>query len=160
MTSPTTPEEPRKVKGSHKFLAGIALTVGLAVALTLLLSQRGLYQIYRFRSERLTLERENARLAAENARLAHTIDRLQHDPEMIQDLIRRELNCVKKNDIIFQLPPDGPDKPASSSALSAVSPPAAVAPYAGARTDLGKRRFAWEALEVAPKKAKPGSPAR
>ena len=51
------------------------------MALVLLFSHRGFYQIYRFRQERLQLEQENARLAAENARLARTIDRLQHDPE-------------------------------------------------------------------------------
>ncbi len=54
------------------------------------------------------LEQENARLAAENTRLARTIDRLQHDPVLIQDLIRQELNFVKKNEIIFQFPPEKP----------------------------------------------------
>jgi cell division protein FtsB len=160
MTSATTSEEPRKVKGSHKLLAGIALTLGVVMALTLLFSHQGLYQIYRFRSERLKLEQENARLEAENARLAHTIDRLHHDPEMIQDLIRRELNFVKKNEIIFQLPPGGPDKPAPSPATSTVAPPAAASPNTGAQSHTGKERFAWEALQGAPKKAVPGSALR
>ena len=56
----------------------------------------------------LRLEQENTRLAAENDRLARTIDRLQHDPVFIQDLIRQELNFVKKNEIIFQFPPEKP----------------------------------------------------
>jgi hypothetical protein len=43
-------------------------------------------------------------LAEESARLARTIDRLRRDPEFIQDLIRRDLNFVKKNEIIIQLP--------------------------------------------------------
>jgi hypothetical protein len=76
--------------------------------LVVLFSHRGLYQIYHFRHERVRLEQENARLAAENARLARTIDRLQHDPVLIQDLIRQELNFVKKNEIIFQFPPEKP----------------------------------------------------
>ena len=83
--------------------------------------------------ERLHLDQENARLAEENARLARTIDRLQHDPEMIQDLIRRELNFVKKNEIIFQLPPDGQSKPAASPALPRLAPPAMPAANTGAQ---------------------------
>jgi cell division protein FtsB len=153
MTSPTTPEETRKVKGSHRLLAGMALTLGVVLALGLLFSHRGLYHIYRFRQERVRLEQENARLAAENARLARTIDRLHHDPEMIQDLIRRELNFVKKNEIIFQLPPGSQDKPAPAPATPTAAPPAAASPQAGAKSDPGKKRFAWESLEGAPQKA-------
>jgi cell division protein FtsB len=155
MTSATTPEEPRKVKTSYKLLAGTALTLGVVMALMMLFSHRGLYQFYLFRSERLKLEQENTRLEAENARLARTIDRLQHDPEMIQDLIRRELNFVRKNEIIFQLPPGGQDKPAPSPDTSA-----AASPKTGTQSDPGKKRFAWEALEGAPKKAVPASSPR
>ena len=74
----------------------------------ILFSHRGFYHMYRFRQEGLRLEQENIRLAAENDRLARTIDRLQHDPEYIQDRIRQELNFVKKNELIFQFPPDKP----------------------------------------------------
>ena len=153
MTSPTTPEETRKVKASHRLLAGVALTLGVVLALGLLFSHRGLYQIYRFRQERVRLEQENSRLAAENARLARTIDRLHHDPEMIQDLIRRELNFVKKNEIIFQLPPGVQDKPAPAPATPTAAPPAAASPQAGTKGDQDKKRFAWESLEGAPPKA-------
>jgi len=94
--------------GGYRLLVGIALTMGVVMVLVVLFSHRGLYQIYRFRHERLRLDQENARLAAENLRLARTIDRLHNDPIFIQDLIRQELNFVKKNDIIFQFPPEKP----------------------------------------------------
>jgi hypothetical protein len=58
--------------------------------------------------------------------LARTIDRLQHDPVLIQDLIRQELNFVKKNEIIFQFPPE---KAANAPDLSAIG--ASEAPAAG-----------------------------
>jgi len=128
MTSPaTTPTEPIGFKGGRKLLVGLALLLGAALLLGVFFSHRGLYQIYRFRPERVRLDQENARLTAENARLARTIDRLQHDPELIQDLIRRELNFIKKNEIIFQLPPAGLTKP------QVLPPSAAVAPLGGPR---------------------------
>jgi cell division protein FtsB len=108
MTSPRTSPDSQKAGGGYKLLGGITLTVVVAMVGVLLFSHRGLYQIYRLRHERLRLEQENARLGAENARLARTIDRLHHDPVLIQDLIRRELNFVKRNDLIFQFPPETP----------------------------------------------------
>jgi cell division protein FtsB len=128
MTSPEGPNEgqkPKILRGSHKLLAVIALALGLALVFVVF-SHRGLYEIYRFRKEKLLLEQEISKLAAENERLARTIERLQHDPEMVQDLIRRELNFTKKNEIIFQLPPEtggkSPLPPASPQAEPAAAP--------------------------------------
>jgi cell division protein FtsB len=109
MTSPGSSVETPKVGGvggSYKLLAGIALIVGVSMVLVILFSHRGFYNVFRFRQEWLRLEQDNVRLAAENDRLTRTIDRLQHDPEYIQDRIRQELNFVKKNELIFQFPPD------------------------------------------------------
>jgi len=106
MTSAGSSVETPKVGGSYKLLAGIALIVGVSMVLVIMFSHRGFYNVLRFRQEWLRLEQDNVRLAAENDRLARTIDRLQHDPEYIQDRIRQELNFVKKNELIFQFPPD------------------------------------------------------
>jgi cell division protein FtsB len=108
MTSSSVSVETQKGGGGYKFLGWIALPLGVVMVLVILFSHRGLYQIYRFRTELVGLEQENTRLAAENARLARTIDRLQHDPVLIQDLIRQELNFVRKNEIIFQFTPEKP----------------------------------------------------
>jgi cell division protein FtsB len=149
MTSPTTPVESAKVKGSRKLLAGVAVLLGVVMLAVVLFSHRGLYQIYRFQHERLHLDQENARLAEENARLARTIDRLQHDPEMIQDRIRRELNFVKKNEIIFQLPPDRQSKPAEAPAPAGAASKVEPSVKPGASPDAGNR--SWGSLEGAPK---------
>jgi cell division protein FtsB len=100
------------MRGGPRVLLLLTVIVGMATALIVFFSQHGLYKIYRLRQERARLEGENARIARENARLARTIDRLHQDPEMIQDLIRRDLNFVKKNEIIIQLPgKEGPKPP-------------------------------------------------
>ncbi len=115
MTSAPAPAETNKVRNNHLLLVGVTLALGALLGFLVFFSHRGLYQIYRFRTERTLQEQDNARLAAENERLARTIDRLQHDPEFIQDLIRRELNFVKKNEVIFQLPPALGTKPEAPS---------------------------------------------
>jgi cell division protein FtsB len=123
MTSPSTSAENPKVGGSFKFLGWIALALGIITISVVLFSHSGLYQFYRFRHERQRLEQENVRLAVENARLARTIDRLQHDPVLIQDLIRQELNFVKKNEIIFQFPPEKPVAALHNSGIDATAHP-------------------------------------
>jgi cell division protein FtsB len=135
MTSPRASVNTQRLGGGYKLLAGIALTMGVVMVLVILFSHRGLYQIYRLRHERLRLDQENARLAAENARLARTIDRLHHDPVLIQDLIRKELNFVKKDEIIFQFPPEKPETaPELADTNNGEAPPPARVHALSART--------------------------
>lgn len=140
MTSPESSVETPKVGGNYKLLAGIALVVGMSMVLVIMFSHRGFYHVFRFRQEWLRLEQDNVRLAAENDRLARTIDRLQHDPEYIQDRIRQELNFVKKNELIFQFPPD---KSGTAPHLTATGggdtpPPARVQAIAEQKTGSAK----------------------
>jgi cell division protein FtsB len=140
MTSPESSVETPKVGGSYKLLAGIALIVGVSMVLVIMFSHRGFYNVLRFRQEWQRLEQDNARLAVENDRLARTIDRLQHDPEYIQDRIRQELNFVKKNELIFQFPPDksgtGPHQTAAGTGET--PPPAGVQAIAERRAGAAK----------------------
>jgi cell division protein FtsB len=152
MTSPTAQVEDTKAKGSRKLLAGVAIALGLVMVGLVLFSHRGLYQIYRFRHDQVLLDQENARLTEENARLTRTIDRLQKDPEMIQEFIRRELNFVKKNEIIFQLPPGREAKQAVPSPASSVVSPAEPPAKTEAAAAGGKPSWVWRFLEGAPKR--------
>jgi cell division protein FtsB len=151
MTSPNIPVLAPQVKGRHKLLVAVILVLGVALVSAVFLSHRGLYQIYRFRQEKTHLDQENARLAAENERLAHTIDRLQNDPEMIQDLIRRELNFVRKNDIILQLPPTMGATPPIPAAPAKPEPGALNGPKNGAPGAAASKGNAWGTLDGAPK---------
>ena len=125
----------QKVKKNRRFLMGVTAIVGLALAFLVVYSHQGLYRIYRLRQERQAVEQENARLLAENTRLARTIDRLHHDPQMIQDLIRRELNFIKKNEIIFQFPPE----PGQTATHHLQGGPPHHRPGAGDRYDRPRR---------------------
>jgi cell division protein FtsB len=158
MTSPTTLVEAPKGKGSPKLLLGVALILLALMAVVVFFSHRGLYQIYRLRQEQLRLDQRNAQLAEENARLTRAIDRLQHDPEMIQEFIRRELNFIKKNEIIFQLPPGSQSKTSAASSASRVAlPEPPPANSEAAPKESGKAAWVWQFLEGAPN-PRPSSP--
>jgi cell division protein FtsB len=115
-----------KAKFSTKSVA--IATLGLVSILLFLVffSHRGLFKIYHLRQEKNRLEAENRRLAEENDRLARTIDRLHNDPQMIQDLIRKELNFVKKNEIIVQLPTPKKDDLVKAVIVPDRPPPASM----------------------------------
>jgi cell division protein FtsB len=100
-----------RIAGRRQLIVLCSAIFGLAVIFLLLFNRHGHYKTYQLGQERTRLDWENARLAEENTRLGRTIDRLHHDPEMIQDLIRQELNFVQKNEIIIQLPEPGGPKP-------------------------------------------------
>ncbi len=104
MAQESLPTGVTRLKGIHKALVALTVLCGVVAVFFVFFSRQGIFQIYQLRQERQRLELENARLAQENERLARTIDRLYHDPAMIQDLIRRELNFVRKNEIIIQFP--------------------------------------------------------
>lgn len=114
---PAKPGKKAKARLTAKLVTLIAVAFGLVLAVLLFFSHRELYQIYRLRQEKSQLDAENHRLSEENLRLARTIDRLHHDPEMIQDLIRRELNFVRKNEIIIQLPSSDKDQPVKAALI-------------------------------------------
>ena len=152
MTSAPAPAETNKFRNNHLLMVGVTLALGVLLGFLVFFSHRGLYQIYRFRTERTLQEQDNARLMAENDRLARTIDRLQHDPEFIQDLIRRELNFVKKNEVIFQLPPTLGTKPeAPSPAIKAEPATREILEPEGPKGGEPKGD-PWSHLEGAPKK--------
>lgn len=111
MPPETTPRGGLRLGGSRTALAALTVIFGLALVFFIFFSNQGVFQIYHLKQERQRLELQNAKLAQENERLVRTIDRLHHDPEMIQDLIRRELNFVRKNEIIMQFPEAGPPVP-------------------------------------------------
>jgi cell division protein FtsB len=119
------PEGISRFKFNPKSAAVITLSLVIVLVCLVFFSHRGVFQIYRLKQEKTHLDVENQKLSEENARLARTIDRLHNDPELIQDLIRRELNFVKKNEILIQFPSREGDQPVQTVVLPDRPPPAA-----------------------------------
>jgi len=129
-----------RIAGWCKVFIAAGTVLGLAVVFVLLFNQKGLYKIYCLRQKRDRLERTVARLAEENARLARIIDRLQRDPVMIQDVIRRELHFVKKNEIIIQLP-NRAGKPTVAGVLGPYEAPVPAKPPAASPRRQAPKSF-------------------
>lgn len=129
-----------------RMLGKMALTLGLVglivggLSYLVFFSSWGPFQFSQLSQERERMEQENARLAEENTRLARTIDRLHNDPDMIQDLIRRELNFVKKNEVIVQLAPQGDAKVTKAALLPDKPPPAVTGGGQAGRTPTGDHK--------------------
>ena len=140
MASSVAPKGNGKARIGPKIAAAVTVILGLVLVLLVFFGHRGFYQMYLLRQEKTRLELENLRLSEENTRLGRTVDRLQNDPEMIQDLIRRELNFVKKNELIIQLPPEGKDKPIQATRISQKPPSAAKGGATNSRLRGRKRQ--------------------
>lgn len=122
----TSPSK-NKARQSALLVAGITAILCLLALTLVFFGHQGLYQVYLLRQEKARLEAENHRLAEENTRLARIVDRLHHDPEMIQDLIRQELNFVRKHELILQLRPKGEEAPSQAALLPDRPPRGATA---------------------------------
>jgi cell division protein FtsB len=112
----------KKVPGG-KFFWVILLLMTLSMGWLLLFGNKGLYHLYRLRQEREQLLQTNLNLKDENERLVKIIDRLQHDQEFIEDTIRKELNFIKKNEVIYQLEPEVGSGPKVTHAPALGPPP-------------------------------------
>ncbi len=95
----------------------------LAMGGLLLFSNKGLYHLYKLRQEKEQLLQVNLNLKDENERLVKVIDRLQKDREFIEDTIRKELNFIKKNEVIYQLEPEVGSGPKITDAPPLGPPP-------------------------------------
>ena len=112
----------QKVPGGKVFWV-LLLCMTLSMAGLLLFGNKGLLRLYKLRQEREQLLQANLSLKDENERLVKIIDRLQNDQEFIEDTIRKELNFMKKNEVIYQLEPEVGSSPRVTQAPPLGPPP-------------------------------------
>jgi cell division protein FtsB len=112
----------KKIPGG-KFFWVLLLLMTLSMGGLLLFGNKGLYHLFKLRQEREQLLQINFNLKDENDRLVKIIDRLQNDQEFIEDTIRKELNFIKKNEVIYQLEPEVGSGPKVTQAPALGPPP-------------------------------------
>ncbi len=72
--------------------------------------ERGFYHLYRMEQERQVYLEKIQQLEDANQELLKQIDRLRRDKEYIESVARRELNLVKKDEIIYRFSQEQDDK--------------------------------------------------
>ncbi len=65
-------------------------------------SEHGLVDLNLLRQEQNSLQESNEQLSRENLSLSVEIDRLENDPGYIEDVARRELGMIRKDELILK----------------------------------------------------------
>jgi cell division protein FtsB len=84
------------------FFCVLTVLASLVLLGLILFSDHGFYDLLRLRNQQNYLAEGNDRLAEENHALSVEIERLKTDPKFIEDVARRELGMVGKEDLIIR----------------------------------------------------------
>lgn len=108
----------------EKLLLTMAVCALMAMLLIIGLGNRGWGDRNRLLAEKQRLLEKNEALSQENIALSREIDRLKKDLKFVEDVARRELGMIGKNEIIvkFAAPAEPPANTPSSSREPAVPP--------------------------------------
>ncbi len=66
---------------------------------------RGLLRIYHLNKEKQEVQRRLESLKGENQKLVREVDALKNDRRYLESIARRDFGMVRKNEIIYQFPP-------------------------------------------------------
>ena len=83
-------------------LISIASLVLAAMLFFIIVSEHGLADLVLLRQERGKLVEKTEQLTRENLAISIEIDRLKHDPEYIENIARKELGMIGKNEVILK----------------------------------------------------------
>jgi cell division protein FtsB len=82
------------------------LCIVLTLAGMLFFGQRGFFHLMTLQEQFRALDAENQRIALENARLNEEIELLNENLAYIEDIARKQLGLVKKDELVYKLQPN------------------------------------------------------
>ena len=91
----------RLKKRGSRFVRFALIFMTSVVLVDALVGEKGLLATIRAGREYAELAGQIARMRSENARLRETARALREDPDMIEDLARRELGLIKRGEMVF-----------------------------------------------------------
>ncbi len=88
-------------------IVSVILFLGILLSLACLLffGQRGFSHLITLQEQFAILESENQRIAQDNALLKKEIELLSENLAYIEDIARKQLGLVKKDELVYQLQP-------------------------------------------------------
>ena len=75
-----------------------------------LFGENGLADLYRLKTERNVLLKNNDELIRENLSLYREIERLKNDPEYVENVARNELGVIAKDEVVIKVKKGGKGK--------------------------------------------------
>jgi cell division protein FtsB len=89
----------------------LLLGILLCLAGLLFFGQRGFAHLFTLQEQFANLEAENQRIVQENERLQKEIELLNKNMAYIEDIARKQLGLVKKDELVYQLQPNESNEP-------------------------------------------------
>lgn len=86
----------------QRILISIAAVLLVSLFFFTIFSEHGLMDLNLLKKEKNTLVEKNEQLARENLSLSVEIDRLENDPKYIENVARRELGMIGKDELILK----------------------------------------------------------
>ncbi|MGD9334973.1 MAG: septum formation initiator family protein [Desulfobacterales bacterium] len=84
-------------------LLAVAIVVSLMMMMFILFGENGLADLNRLKAERDDLLKKNAELIQQNLFLCREIERLKTDPEDVENLARKELGVIRKDEVVIKV---------------------------------------------------------
>jgi cell division protein FtsB len=85
----------------RKIIISAGILVFLGFLFVIGFSDRGAVDLYQRKLERDRLRQANIRLQQSNKAQYRLIERLKHDPEYLENIARRELGMIAKDEVVI-----------------------------------------------------------
>jgi cell division protein FtsB len=95
------------VKRKQKIVFTSVLVLIAVLFVMLVVGKNGFFDLRRMKKDKAGIIEKNVVIEAENVNLYRSIKRLRHDPKFIENVARKELGMVGKDELIFKFKGDG-----------------------------------------------------
>ena len=83
----------------------LAIVAMCLMLLFIVFGENGLSDLYRLKKQKENLSQKNDELKKENISFYREIERLKHDPRYVEDVARKELGVIGKDELIIKVKP-------------------------------------------------------
>ena len=90
----------------QKIALGSAYLLIVLLLVMIVGGRNGFFDYRRLNQEKNALAEKNREIETENLALYESIKRLKHDPKYVENVARRELGMVGRNELIFKFKKD------------------------------------------------------
>jgi len=83
----------------------LAIMTIFLMLLFIVFGENGITDLYHLKIEKDNLSKKNDELKKENVSFYREIERLKHDPRYVEDVARKELGVIGKDELIIKVKP-------------------------------------------------------